>query len=578
MKIHIFRRLLPISFAVGIGISATVFAQQPTPSHDTKSSNVFFEPIGDVSLRIDFDSETIAAQSGQKKIDLRTICKRIGRGFLLGQGYWETGFARNVTCYQNQKIIDSIGTTEADNFEVLVTVKDVSSNVVFGIGQRNLDGIFSPFKDAQIELPINKWTTTIIADEDFSLLIAYSLVDSCPFIGKFVTGSIDPKKNRIKKLLSTWRNIAITKFDQPKAPKGLTFYKLKKPRATPAFFAEHFCDARLATLKRKRVKIQGKGSSTTQITSMADYQITQSSCAGLKQFSTDKVFVHTELGPGGNKEANLLLINTAYKRLFAAADSGLLERLLSEGYGSIANLIYATTASGYTGFRLGYQLLKGKNSRDKMLDGAQMYGLLVEVRAGPMEGLKFYYDKFPMVREQSSESQSSHLEWSRFVVGKSFILSLPYFVNKVELTPKIGRIFLASKLPIEFDSDGKTVSTQQFEIRNQPSFSIEAAVERAAEFYTARLWYATDQALSFLPVLGSSSISAQRFGVDYFLNSGLTFNLSDSDLTFNVLGFSFYENLTIEDLKLKNLDAGEVAVSAVSLRTAYAGIGFILNW
>ncbi|NBQ54411.1 MAG: hypothetical protein EBU49_12660, partial [Proteobacteria bacterium] len=234
---------------------------------------------------------------------------------------------------------------------------------------------------------------------------------------------------------------------------------------------------------------------------------------------------------------------------------------------------FQTAASGYVGLRYGTQLLKG----DRLLENASTYGLLVEIGSGPLNGLKFYYDKFPKTTYVSGES-ALDMEWSKLVLGKSFAFKTDFFINKIEITPKLGRYYLTSTQPIEFDDDGTVTSTQKFKVKDQPSFSLEVSAERIAKHYTGRVWFALDRAISFLPVLGTSAVSAERVGADLFVNSGLSFRSFGVDYSLNILGFTSYENLRIKDLNLGDLAPGEVAVSAIDLRSAYAGLGIVINW
>lgn len=536
-----------------------------------------FSSVGVVNLKILIESPTLSDEStnGLGTDGLLAICKKLGRGFLRGQGLWETGFADNFSCYESKRLLFRTGTPDIRHTEISIKISEEDSKLKFETGHSGKNDLFQPFGDRGITIPIGKWIGRIISDDDFAMLLAFALIDSCPFTRDIPSDGFLKNGFELINLLSGSRASDIRKFDSPTAPPRIVVYEIDIADNSLSFSARHICDLGLVNIARKRVKVISGKKTSSHITSVATYRASKPGCY---TGSKNRLFSHSMEGPGKSVEARQAMVSEAYGRMEAAANSGLFDQFLKNGYDSVANLVYLTTASGYSGTRMGYQLLQGSNARDKILNQATMFGLLVEVRAGPLDGFKFYYDAFPQVSSESRTDNDITLNWSRFVIGKSFYLALPSFINKIEITPKIGRYYFAAKLPIEFDASGETVTSQEFNIKNQPSFSVEFGLERAAKGYTTRFWYAIDRAISFLPVVGTSSVAAERFGMDIFLLTGLTFIFSDTDFSTNWLVFSSYENLRISDLKLDDLGPGDIAVSAVNLRSAYAGFGVVLNW
>lgn len=536
-----------------------------------------FSSVGGINLKILIESPTLSDEStnGLGASGLLAICKKIGRGFLRGQGLWETGFADNFSCYESKRLLFQTGTPDIRHIEISIRISEEDSKLKFEIGHSEKNDLFQPFGDRGITIPIGKWVGRILSDSDFAMLLAFALIDSCPFTRTVRSDQFTKNGFELVILLTGSPTSDIVKFDSPKAPPKIVVYEIDIADNTMAFSAKHICDLGLVDIARRRVKVTSGKQASSQITSVATYRASKPGCY---TGSKNRLFSHSMEGPGKGLEARQALVSEAYDRMEAAANSGLFDQFLKNGYASVANLVYLTTASGYSGARMGYQLLQGSNARDKILNQAKMFGLLVEVRAGPLDGLKFYYDVFPQVSSGSRTDNDITLNWSRFVIGKSFYVALPSFINKIEVTPKIGRYYFAAKLPIEFDAAGEIVTSQEFNIKNQPSFSVEIALERSAKSYTTRFWHSVDRAITFLPVVGTSSVAAERFGMDIFLLTGLKFNLSDTHFSTNWLVFSSYENLRISDLGLDDLGPGDIAVSAVNLRSAYAGFGVVLNW
>ena len=447
----------------------------------------------------------------------------------------------------------------------------MSDTVELAMSLPRLDVKKPPSRVSTVRIPLTEWTPQFLADQEFASLVTYSLLDGGPLLGRLDRSRLSLKTGELRIGEYRAQVFRTRKFDPVDPLPALAIYRLERDQSSGRMFAKHLGEAKFIKAEKVKVKSGNGAAARTGFVVTARYSVDKKFIANNE--GAGQVWVHSGEGAASRESKLTAAVYEAHDRLTSAARSGLLDNLFTKGYESISDLLFQTAASGYIGLRYGRQLLTG----NKLLEGASMYGLLVEVRSGPLNGLKFYYDSFPKTKYESAGDTTS-LQWSRLVLGKSFSFAFPFVINRIEATPKLGRYFLSSNQPVEVDSDGTVLSTQKFEIRNQPSFSVELSAERAAKLYTARVWYALDRGIPFIPVIGTSAVSAERAGADLFLNSGVKADFFGNEYSLNLLAFGLYENLTIEDLKLEDLQPGEVAVSAIQLRSAYAGLGLVVNW
>lgn len=546
--------------------NAAVAEDESTPAAATVRT---ITPIHSVAIEIRVAPE-LAGAFPKKKQGWDAACTNLVSVFSEGKSLWESGPASSTSCKVGERAVASAGTPNANDFKIIVDITKAGDTIAFLLGMPG-KAKSKVKSEPTVSIPLTEWSAAFLSDQEFASLIAYSLLDFGPALGRMDRSRLSLKDGVLSLAEYKEQRFKTKKFDRLDPLQTLTFYRLEQDAASGRLFAAHLGDAKLINVEKIKVIVGTGSSARATFVPTAKYSVDQKFKDS--DDGSSRVWLHSPQGSGGQNTTLKPAIAEAHQRLISAARSGLLKNLFSKGYDSISDLLFQTAASGYVGLRYGTQLLKG----DKLLENGRMYGLLVEVRSGPLNGIKFYYDKFPKTAYTSGQ-KTVDLEWTRLVLGKSFSFKIPYFINRLELTPKLGRYYLTSNQPIESDASGTVISTQKFEIRNQPSFSLEISAERASKHYTARGWYALDRAISFLPILGSSAVSAERVGADLFWNSGINFKTFGMDYVLNFLAFGAYESLTIEDLHQVDLAAGDVAVSALQLRSAFVGFGIVLNW
>jgi hypothetical protein len=528
-----------------------------------------FIPVESISIDIDITKD-IAALPAKPGKGWKEACKTLAKAFHEGGSVWESSPSSSTTCAISGKESTRLGTKIDASLSVNLKITKDGDAIRFSLEQAAA-GKTRAKVFRSITIPVTEWSAEFLADDEFASTLAFALVDSLPAAAYLDRSRLTSSTGILS--AAEFKGQRFTKkFDSITPNASITFYRMTMDADTGRFFAEHLGEAKLTGKDKTRFQ-SGTGSSTrTAFIDTARYKL-DAKARTATTAGNARIWSHNSDGAGQRSVELEKAVSSAHERLSSAARSGLLSNLFTKGYDSISNLLFQTAASGYVGLRYGKQLLKG----DDLVENGSLYGLLVEVRSGPLSGIKFYYDKFPQ-QTATANGTTTTLEWTRFVLGRSFSFKFPLFINRVEVTPKLGRYYLLSRQPVERDADGNVTATQDFQIRNQPSVSLEVSAERAARLYTARVWYAIDRGIPFLPVLGTSAVSSERAGLDLFLNSTMDFRLFGVDYTFNVLTFGMYENIAIENIKMGDLDPGEVAVSGVELRAAYAGLGLVLNW
>jgi hypothetical protein len=224
----------------------------------------------------------------------------------------------------------------------------------------------------------------------------------------------------------------------------------------------------------------------------------------------------------------------------------------------------SSTAAAYLGARYGLSLA----ARDAPLTPKLgLFGLMAELRGGWLEGLRFYWDYVPVVRD-TSEGESLKLGWKRLVLGWAFEFEMPALVDRIHLTPKLGHYSMTARMITSRDAAGKPV-TRELSIAGATGAGLELDVELGGFFYILRGWAARDVPLSSLTGGGEQkTVTSTRLGLDLFLKGG-GFPLLGRSASLTYLLFAMNESLLVRDEAGGPEDFIEVAVP-------FAGFGLSL--
>jgi hypothetical protein len=147
-----------------------------------------------------------------------------------------------------------------------------------------------------------------------------------------------------------------------------------------------------------------------------------------------------------------------------------------------------TISSGYAGIRYGAEFVPG----DRLIEKTRFFGLLTEIRGGPLEGLRYYYDKLPEVKSTEVGVTDAPVETSitfaRHQLGYSFNFPLGRIVDRLTLAPKIGVWNFHTVVEVQRDVAGRVVATREFDVDNALGLGAELGLEWLSERYTIKLW------------------------------------------------------------------------------------------
>lgn len=455
-------------------------------------------------------------QALDQQVAWKKACPVLANAFMVRKNFNHHGIAKGFSCFFDGKHTGGAKSAKGD-WTLKIQLKE----------DRWLLGLY--FRDqaepeAELPFPNVPKALTALADRKVAKPLAMQMMDQLP----------------------------AARYIEPKELKKELEYKLRKKEMTPAapavydlFDLEYVSSIGMwvprplgkATLKKK------KGPRRWDVTLNADAD------------TSEGFWAQSDKGRGGESDKYKSSLNGALKKYGMDGDM----------FDSAKDALLDTFARGYVGFRYGYPITKGEN----LITKSSMVGILAEVRGGPLEGLRWYWDFAPETKEVVNGQEYS-FTWSRPTLGWSFGLNMNWFINRIDLTPKIGLM----------DFDGKVRVTTatgdvpaQFRLKNSSNFGIEMGVESIAPWFLLRLWGASDVS-GVLDLGGSGTVTSLRGGVDTYWDF---YKVSDYfDLT--VLVFMFGEKLSLTQDESETVANTNLKLEGISYNLAFFGAGLILTW
>ena len=271
------------------------------------------------------------------------------------------------------------------------------------------------------------------------------------------------------------------------------------------------------------------------------------------------LFAHNARGRGKGSDAAEGRLSSLFKRFGVTA--------LAEG-------LMTALSENITGIRYGYQLFPSLDVVGK----SNMLSLFTEVRAGPLGGLRFYYDTAPKVNQLLPTGDQTYFGWSAINMGWAFGMALPEWLapvaNRFDLQPKVGLIKLDTRLG-GVDDRGMA-QTAEFKM-NSPVYGVEAGLER--DLFSLALLRGWAGMLYSSSSIGSSKINFLSFrsGIDSYWD--LT---TIGPFKLKALVFGSMENLSINKQFNAPVDDSVVdrgaAITKVSYQMKFLGLGVTIAW
>lgn len=260
----------------------------------------------------------------------------------------------------------------------------------------------------------------------------------------------------------------------------------------------------------------------------------------------------------------------AKKSTDRGAHHNAITKVFEERSGSGAPSLLDSFASGYAGFRYGYPLVKG----DPLLEKSQMVGIFTEIRSGPLDGLRWYWDFAP---EVSTVEKGNKLEftWSRATLGWSFGLDFKGLISKVDLVPKVGLMDLDATVGIPSAIAPQIIYLARFRQKNVLNLGLEVGIESSLPWFLLRFWGAKDVS-GFVDVGGQTTVSSLRGGIDGYFDLFRFGHYKLALLTFLAADRLSFEKKDVSNDEIVGATGGRLAGLTYDL--LYAGVGLTVTW
>lgn len=495
-------------------------------------------------------------ERNQEKTVWTTACAAIGRSLLVGEGPWGMGAFASFSCWLDDKKIS--GSAKGKPWTLEYKETDAGVSLVISDAESR--------KMSEVKYAPSDFSAYFFEDSEFVDLLAMKLLDGLPFMGCIRKGALATEDRFSGRYPRTFGKSG-RRYPIVLPPKYLMGYRLERSKSGEVFRARVAGVVAQSSIDPDNAAPEASPKKTEKRTEPvvhwhANPELVTSNKTGF-------VWLHNAAGRDQMGVSLQAGINQAQKALSDAVDEGMLSGVFSK----LKKGIRATTASGYVGVRYGPQVLSG----DKLLSKTAFFGLIGEVRGGPLEGVRFYYDKLPQATVVQDGFDTS-IAWGRFIVGKSFGLKLAKFADRLDLTPKLGVWNFHLKYPIKFNADETVSETGTFDLDRALSFALEAGVEWTSSWYILRTWYSFDGA-AIISKVGSKRVTSNRAGLDTYWATGPKFSLFGASFKTMLLGFMTYEHLGITNTSTnETLTEGQSEITDLAINSGYLGLGLALSW
>ncbi|MGE0173207.1 MAG: hypothetical protein AB7T49_10490 [Oligoflexales bacterium] len=433
-------------------------------------------------------------------------CEHFGDAFSLsGQdGEIKFGLVTEFSCYLNTKLL--VG-EKMDNADWILTMEDSTEEVFINLFYRP-GGTGKRIMEASYAMNSSEKTIMALSDQRVARDIARMLLDLVP-----LTGTINLAEASSGYLTPSQKLFPL--------PEEIAIYRLSYNVKAHRWLSYVVAKAKKGTAKQDSYKV---------------------SYNEVLQPSERTLWFQDAKGKGKNFSAIEPQLNSSLQRY------GLVPNFLSK-------IFTDSLAKGYAGLRYGFPV----GNSDPLLSKTRMVGILAEIRGGPAEGVRWYWDFAPNVKADVDGAESSYT-WSRVSFGWSFGFNPNFILSRIDVQPRLGLMDFDAKLPITAE-DG-TVTQERFRLKNAMSLGLGGGAEWMSPLFLTRLWANTDTSFD-----KKASVRTMRAGLDIFIDFMRFSNFLESSL------IAFF---AAESINLKK--ESENTIQGISYSLAFAGFGFTVTW
>lgn len=483
-------------------------------------------------------------------------CRMLGSAMTPRSSPWFYGVFDTFSCHFNGKNVYG----EKRNSKFSIDIVDSRSGVslmVNQLGKSKKDKLVL----SKIVLDATQNFTTFLKDQEFVDLLTLALAENLPAAGQLSKTSQRLKGDKIYISPVRKGNSPNYKYTHPELPAELIAFRLDWDSKNLLW----------------RSVVVGKGKLNSKNPEAGFYSLDESVIAAL---NTGPAFLHRSEGPQQTKLRWSESLKKATENLDQAISSGKYSDFLKGIPLNLLDSLLSSTASGYFGFKYGLQVLPPEGELGKLLGKTTFISVLVEIRSGPVKGLRYYYDKLPEAKAKidmpDGSEDEQYIGFSRHIIGYSFGLELNSVIDRVTIDPKLGIWTFNARLPITLNENGDVEKLEDFKLGRTFSLALEAGIESTSDWYVLRAWAGMDTGFSLLKSGGK--VSSYRFGLDAFLTAGPEIPFFGASLKTTWVLFYLFDRLDITTKENVELDVGEDAITGVAYDAAYAGAGVAISW
>jgi hypothetical protein len=234
-------------------------------------------------------------------------------------------------------------------------------------------------------------------------------------------------------------------------------------------------------------------------------------------------------------------------------------------------MLFESFTSNYAGLRYGRSFVQGES----VITETALISALLELRSGPLSGLRFYYDLTPRA-EKERFGLSEHFEMSRTSLGWAWEFTPPEswqgLISRIDLQPKFGILSFQSKLAVQ-NALGEYQLTS-FEARRVLNLNAELGIEKESLWWRSRLWGSYSSAQASLVKSNGVSVTSARFGFDAYVDL-----MKEQNWDLKALAFGFAERLSLErDPKSIANSTNDLAIRQFGFNLLFIGGGVTVSW
>ena len=445
-------------------------------------------------------------------------CKALGKSLRPKYGPWGLGAFRAFDCKAGNE------TAQLGPNWNLVVIPDKTKVRL----EVTLSGISKPL--ATTEFRATDLSLTQLKNPELTTLLAADLLEQLPMLSAVVPSIYKPNLPAIV--------VKVNKGDKylPAPPTELSIYSLELDAETHFWFAHVVA---IATRKPEAEK--------NQIVWYLDRKLPK---------DQGQLWIHDVGGRSVHHKELSKQIDTVVEELWTKATSP-----------SVPDRLTGQFSSAFVGTRYAHSISTGQ-----LVNRVSLVSVLAELRGLPIDGLRFYYDIWPSVRETAALG-AVRFSGNRLVAGWSFSHAVGGIFDRIDLVPKVGRWTMDIAFNLA-DQNGEVRNTE-FKTVGALNFGLEAGIEKKINRLMLRLWASDDFGTNPLIKGSVTKVNNLRAGVDTLVK-GPSLKIRGKDINLSFLLYGLYENMSLT--KTGSTATEDIEVNGVRLQIALIGGGLAIAW